>query len=165
MMRLASIASWKRRLARSGIEHKWTHGVSLAGATRARTALGLVDVVDSDRRLTRHQLHARAGVSSRTVSVTAHYEFVHSLDDTDGTFMLPARQDDVGGEWARSSGLSRHNASLVASVALPGEVRALVNATAASGSPHSIVSGRDPGGLAAFTDRAGAPRNAATGPA
>lgn len=149
----------------AGIEHKWTRGVSLAGATRARTAIGLVDVIDGDRRLARQQLHARAGVSSRTISVTAHYELVHSLDDTDGAFMLPARQEDVGGEWARSTGLPGHNASLVASLAFSGAVRAFVSATAASGSPYSIVSGRDAEGLAAFADRAGAPRNAATGPA
>jgi hypothetical protein len=97
--------------------------------------------------------------------VTGHYEFVGSVDDTDGPFSLPARQDDVAGEWGRSTGLSRHNASLVMSFALPGVVRGFVSAASSSGMPYSVVTGHDHEGLATFTERAGPSRNSMSGPA
>ena len=148
----------------AGLDHKWTRGMALAGATRARTPSGLLDVVDANRRLSRHQIHARAGWSRGAYSMTAHYEFVHSLDNADDPFSLPARPDDVAGEWGSSTGVVAHHASVVASLTLPGAIRAFVSGNASSGSPYSVVTGRDPQGLAAFVDRGGAPRNAALGP-
>jgi hypothetical protein len=150
--------------AAASVDHKWTRGIALAGATRSRTPDGLVDVIDSDRGLTRHQLHLRVAVTAAAATVTAHYEFAPSFDDTDEALSLPARQGDVAGEWARSTGIAGHHASLVASLTLPGTVRAFVSASASSGSPYSLVTGRDVERLAVFTDRGGAPRNSLIGP-
>jgi hypothetical protein len=148
----------------ASVDHKWTRGMSLAGAMRSRTPAGLVDVIDTDRRLARHQLHLRAGMSAGAVAVTAHYEFVRSADDADDPFALPARQGDIAGEWGPSTGVAAHHASLVATLSLPASIRAFVSATAASGSPYSSITGRDLDRWAVFTDRGGAPRNSLTGP-
>lgn len=144
--------------------HKWTRGIALAGTTRSRTGVGLVDTIQSDRGLARRQLHLRVAVTAAAATVTAHYEFARSFDDTDGPFSLPARQDDIGGEWGRSTGVAAHHASMVASFTLPGAVRVFASASASSGSPYSSLSGRDVERLAVFTDRRGAPRNGLTGP-
>ncbi len=155
-----------RRLGKldAGIEHKWTRGSELAGAIRTRTLAGLEDAIDSDRRLRRHQLHARAGFSARNTTVTGHYEHVRSHDDTDEPFSLPSQRGDIGGEWGRSTGIPRHFGSLTASATLPRDLRLYLTATAASGSPYSLITGRDADGLATFTDRGGAIRNGATTP-
>lgn len=146
------------------LDHKWTRGIALAGTTRSRTGVGLVDTIQSDRRLARRQLHLRVAVTAAAATVTAHYELARSFDDTDGPFSLPARQEDIGGEWGRSTGVAAHHASMVASFTLPGAVRVLASASASSGFPYSSLSGRDVERLAVFTDRRGAPRNGLTGP-
>ena len=154
----------RMRALDAGLEYKWTRGIALSGSTRMRTFTALADVIDSQRRLARQQLHARASFSLKPLSMTGHYEFVDSRDDTDGAFSFPARQNDVGDEWGRSTGLPGHHVSIVASFALPGAVRCFVSGTASSQSPYTIVTGRDAEGLAIFTDRGGAPRNSAAGP-
>lgn len=154
----------KIRRVDASLDHKWTRGIALAGTTRSRQPAGLIDLIDSDRRLDRHQLHARAAFRLGGASATAHYEWVHSRDDSQGPFALPARQQDLASERGQSTGVAVHNASLVASLTLRGAIRAFLSASASSGSPYSIVTGRDPEGLSAFTDRGGARRHSMPGP-
>jgi hypothetical protein len=159
-------ASLQRRVGAMGVgvEHAWTVGVALPGLTRGRSQVGLVDRLDSDRRLRRHQTHVRVDLMAQRASVTAHYELVDSQDDSDGPFALPAVQRDVDGEWARSTGIARHNVAIVASATLPGEVHISGGVRAASGLPYSVMTGRDTEGLSTFTDRAGRSRNDASLP-
>ena len=159
---LVARAGIQRRVgpAHAGIEHTWTHGTSLPGTVRHREAGDLLDVVASDRRLRRHQTHLRLSARSGATAAHAYYQHVWSFDDSESPLAIPARVGDIAGEWARSAGLPRHAAGLTASVRLPFHVRALLSAEARSGTPYNIISGRDPGRLAAFTDRAGLPRNA-----
>lgn len=149
----------------TGIEHTWTHGTSLTGAVRERGDGELVDVISSGRRLRRHQTHVRASMHRKVGSITAHYQHAWSFDDSDAPLALPARAGDVQGEWARSTGVPRHAAGLTASVRLPHQIRVSLMTEAQSGLPYTILSGRDVGGLAAFSDRGGLPRNAGTLPA
>jgi hypothetical protein len=163
---VVATVSIRRRAGRveAGVEHRWTRGVALSGLVRTRSSSGLTDLLDSDRRSSRQQVHTRVSADLGRASVTGHYEFVRSFDDTDGAFSLPARQADRFAEWSRSTGIPAHHFSLVASLTLPSAVRAELVGTAASGSPYTIITGRDPEGLATFTDRGGSSRNAAEGP-
>ena len=146
--------------ARAGIEHTWTRGSSLPGTVRERVPDGLLDVIASDRRLRRHQTHARASARRGAAAVNAHYQHVWSFDDGDAPLAVPAVAGDIAGEWARSAGVPRHAAGVTASLRLPFRLRALLSADARSGTPYMVTTGRDPDRLAAFTDRAGLPRNA-----
>jgi hypothetical protein len=158
---LVARASLQRRFGHAviGVEHTATAGFDLAGLTRVRGTGTLTDRLDSDRRLRRHQTHLRTDVEVAGLSVTSHYEFVESRDDTDGPLSLPALQHDVAGEWAPSSAIARHNLSIVAAFGLPGGVRVSATASAASGLPYSVLTGRDEEGLSTFTDRGGRRRN------
>lgn len=147
-----------------GVEETWTHGSALAGLSRLRDSRGLVDVLASDRRLRRGQTHVTAGLKLARLSLGAHYEMLRSSDDTEGAFSLPGTPQGRTGEWGPSSGIARHNFSLVSSATLPAAIRASVVATAASGLPYSPITGRDPAGLFTYIDRAGLPRNSQSGP-
>ena len=132
----------------------------MPGTVRRREAGRLLDVIASDRRLRRHQTHVRLSARRPAAAISAHYQHAWSFDDSDLPLAIPARAGDVAGEWARSAGVPRHAAGLTASLTLSVGVRALITAEARSGTPYNIISGRDPDRLAAFTDRAGLPRNA-----
>lgn len=155
----------RRGPLRLGVERAWTFGSALAGAVRLRDAGGLVDRVDSARRLRRVRTHAHTGLVWRGQSLAARYEHLASMDDTDGTFTFPARQDDIGAEWAPSAALPRHTVTLTAGFRLPSAVRVTVTGDARSGSRYNIMSGADEEGLGAFTGRSGRPRNSGVLPA
>jgi hypothetical protein len=146
-------------ILQTGIEHTWTRGESLPGAMRYRDA-GLVDRIDSDRRLRRHQTHARASLRRGVHSLVAHYTYARSVDNSDGPFGAPAAPGDVEGEWGPSSGVPRHSEGVTAMLRLPHAIRLSVALDGRSGLPYNIVTGRDAGGLATFTDRGGLARNA-----
>ena len=143
----------------TGVEHTWTRGESLSGAERTRDAVGLVDVISSDRSLRRQQTHVRSSLRRGTDSISAYYEHTWSFDDSDGPWMSPARQGDVGGEWAPSAGVARHAAGLTGATRLPAQIQVFLSMEARSGSAYTVFSGSDPEGLAVFTDRGGRPRN------
>ena len=150
---------------RFGAERAWTVGRGLTGTVRQRGGGGLVDTVDSDRRLRRTRTHARVSASAHGHSIVARYEHVLSRDDTDIMSSLPALQNDIAGEWAPSASMPRHTVTLTAGLALPAAVRMTITYDARSGARYNVISGTDDEGLAAFTGRAGLPRNAGVLPA
>ena len=86
------------------------------------------------------------------------------MDDSDGAFSFPARQNDLRAEWAPSTGVARLRLNVVGSLATPAGIFVTVLASWTSGTPYSVLSGLDAEGNGLFTDRAG-PRNSATTPA
>lgn len=131
---------------------------------RERDGADLVDVISSGRSLQRHQTHLRASLRRHANAIVAHYQHAWSFDDSQAALALPARQADVSGEWARSSGVPRHAVDVTATLRLPRQIRMSLLAEARVGTPYMILTGRDVDRLAAFTDRGGLPRNAGTLP-
>lgn len=151
-------------LLQTGVEHTWTRGASLPGGERDRDSTGLVDRVNSDRALRRHQTYARSSFGRGADSIAAYYRHVWSFDDSDGPFVPPARQGDVDGEWAPSIGVARHAAGVTAAARLPGQIRLWLTVEARRGTAYTVLTGDDPEGLAVFTDRGGRPRHGGTLP-
>ena len=147
-----------------GADHTWTKGVDLGGAIREQMEDALVDLVASDRRLTRHQTHVRAVAGWKRYSLTLHYEDASSFDNTDGPLSFPERSADLAGEWAPSTIVSRHAAGAVVSLNLPAATHVSIAFDARSGRPFNTLSGGDAEGLGTYTDRNGLPRNAGAGP-
>jgi hypothetical protein len=97
-------------------------------------------------------------------SLVAHYEWIHSDDNTDGPFSYPEFQDNLGAEWARSSGFSPNNFTLVGNFKLPRAISLTVVEAARGSLPFNVISGTDPIGNGLFNDRAGRNRNSGDGP-
>jgi hypothetical protein len=97
--------------------------------------------------------------------VAVTYSWIRALDDSDGAFSFPARQNDLEAERARSARAPAHNLDVAASATLPGGLQATAIATLRGAAPYNIVSGLDAEGNGLQTDRAGLPRNSGNGPA
>ena len=141
-----------------GVEYTWTEGTHLLGSQRLSSPMGWTDLLESNRGLHQQQLHFRVQYGIRGHSFTAHYEWLHARDDTDGPFSFPARQSDVNGEWARSA-VPAHNVSFVGNLQL-GRAGNLVLIEKWHGlTPVNITSGTDAEHNGLYLDRAGLPRN------
>jgi hypothetical protein len=147
-----------------GVEYTWTDGTHLLGSQRLSAPTGWTDVLASNRDLRKHQLHFRAQYKIRGQNLTAHYEWIHARDDTDGPFSFPARQDDIAGEWGPSSGIAPHNLTLVANLKFGKALSLTLVDGWHSPLPLNITSGLDPEDNGLYTDRAGRPRNSGRGP-
>ena len=172
---LTPIHSWMSRISvehtfkifSPGIEYTWTDGTHLLGSQRLSapvgSSAGWIDWLGSNRALQEHQIHLRALYTIRGQRLTAHYEWIHSRDNTDGPFSFPAVQNNIRGEWGPSSGLAAHNLTLVANSRLGPALSLTVVESWRSPLPLNITSGLDPEGDGLFTDRAGLPRNSGSG--
>lgn len=147
------------RTASVALEQTVTVGRNLAGLSRTLAVGQLVDTLDHDRGLARTQTHLRFDLPLGRWHATAHYEYAHSMDDSPGTFALPARQADLAAERGPSSGIARHGFTGLVSGTLKGQVRVLMTARVASGLPYSLLTGADPEGLLTFSGRVSDGRN------
>jgi hypothetical protein len=93
-----------------------------------------------------------------------NYEWMHSLDDTDGPFSYAEHYNDLQAEWARTAGVPAHNASLVGNLNLPHSFSLTIVGSVHSSSPYNIVTGRDVDNDGLFNDRGGLLRNSGNGP-
>jgi len=143
---------------RLSVEETLTLGRNLAGLTRQFDGQRLIDTLDHSRSMRRSQTRLRVDAPLHGWLVTAHYEYAHALDDTDGPFALPARQASLADEWGPSSGVARHALTSLVTGRLAG-IRALIAVRVASGLPYSLLTGSDPDGLLTFTGRPTARRN------
>lgn len=146
-----------------GVEYTWTDGTHLLGSQRLSSATGWTDWLESNRAQQKHQIHVRAQYKVKGQSFTAHYEWIHSRDDTDGPFSFPAVQNDIRGEWGPSSGIAAHNLSLVANSRFGKALSFTLVDNWHSPQPLNITSGLDPEDNGLYTDRAGLPRNSGRG--
>ena len=142
------------------VEETLTIGGHLRGLRRRRDADALVDVLDSDRSLRRLQTHGRIDVQLNGWATTVHYQHTRSIDDTAGTFSLPAVQRDMAAERGPSSGVPEHALTLLASRRLLFNTTALITGRLQSGTPYALLTGEDPDRLYTFTGRTSRERNA-----
>jgi len=146
-----------------GLEYSWVDGQHLLGSERFSDRNGWVDFLESNRARRRQQLHARLRFAWKRQNVTAHYEWIQSMDNTGGPLSFPEHQNDLRSEWAQTAGVSPHNFTLVDSLKLPSAISVTLVATAHGSAPYNVTSGMDNGdGL--FNDRGGRPRNSGNGP-
>ncbi len=148
-----------------GIEYTWTDSSHLLGSERLNTMAGWTDLLESNRALRKQLLHIRAQCRFAGQSLTAHYELIRSFDDTDGPFSFPAISGDLRDEWARSTGVSPHNFTLVGNFQMRGSVSVNVVGSWRSSAPYNITTGLDPAHNGLYTDRGGLARNSGAGPA
>ena len=132
---------------------------------RPDPALGNVTDVESTAKLRVDSINAgiNFNLPKRRTFLFANYAFNRQLSDADGAFGLPANSYDLAAEWGRVSGVPRHIASAVMNTGLTKAIRLAVSASARSGAPYNITTGRDDNGDTVFNDRpAGVARNSLT---
>jgi hypothetical protein len=107
-------------------------------------------------------LQGRAG---RFLKTYAQYVFSHTINDTSGTFSLPANNYALLAERGPADFDGRHRFNLMGVVALPRSVQTGLVLSVASGSPFSVTSGFDDNGDTVLNDRPpGVTRNTLRGP-
>ena len=160
-------ASVERRLGRfaTGMEYTWTRDRHLLGSQRLPNGNGWMDLLGSDRSGNRQRMHSQLRYTWKGRSLTAHYEWIRSRDDTSGPFSFPAQQYDVRAEWARSAGVAPHNLGLTANMKLPGGISLIATDTWRGSAPYNITTGLDPDNDGLYTDRGGLARNSGNSPA
>ena len=129
-------------------------------------ALGNVIDVESSGRAQGYAFNAgmNYAVPQRRTFLFANYTWVRQRNDADGPFSLPADNYDLAAEWGPAANVPTHSASGMLSTSLPKRIRLAVSATARSGLPYTITTGRDDNGDTVFTDRpSGVGRNTARG--
>lgn len=89
---------------------------------------------------------------------------MRSRDDTDGPFSYAEFYNNLQAEWARTTAVPAHNASLVANLGLPRSFSLTIVGSFHSSSPYNITTGRDVDNDGLFNDRGGLSRNSGNGP-
>jgi hypothetical protein len=136
----------------------------VADGSRPDRLLGNVTQVESTARMRGQSLNAGLNVNlpTRRTMLFANYAWIRQENDADGPFSLPANSYDLAGEWGPTAGVPRHIFSGVANTTLLKNIRLGLTATARTGSPYTVTSGRDDNGDTVFNDRpAGISRNSA----
>lgn len=155
--RIALVRPYRRAIATA--EQLLTLGRGLTSLSRRHVGGGFVDTLENDRTLTRAQTRLRLDARIGRWQAAAHYEFAHAEDDAPGTFAQPALQGHLDAERGPSSGIARHAVTLLAFGRVPGGIRVLLSARAASGTSYSLLTGQDTEGLFTFTGRISERRN------
>jgi hypothetical protein len=137
----------------------------LLGSHRVMSDAEWTDVLASDRKAARHQVHGAVQYTKNGHGLTFHYEWIHAHDDSEGPFSFPARAGDLKGEWAKSAGIAAHNAGLTGHFALPQSVSLSILGRWHGAAPFNVVTSADPYGNFLYNDRDGRIRNSAMGPA
>jgi hypothetical protein len=75
-----------------GVEYTWTVGTHLLGSQRLTAPVGWTDLLASNRAARKDDIHVQARYEIRGQGFTAHYEWIHARDNTDGPFSFPAQQ-------------------------------------------------------------------------
>jgi carboxypeptidase family protein len=137
-----------------------------ADGARPDPALGNVTQVESTARMRGDTLNLgfNLNVPGRRTLLFANYSWIRQANDADGPFSLPADSYDLSGEWGPAAGVPRHLFSGIVNTTLMKNIRLGVTATARTGSPYNVTTGRDDNGDTVFNDRpSGLPRNSARG--
>jgi hypothetical protein len=135
-----------------------------ADGARPDPALGNITQVESTARMRGDTVNAGINLTmpGRRTTLFANYSWIRQVNDSDGPFSLPADSYDLAGEWAPAAGVPRHVFSSLFNTTLMRNIRLGVTATARTGSPYNVTTGRDDNSDTTFNDRpAGLPRNSA----
>jgi hypothetical protein len=136
----------------------------LADGSRPDPSLGNVTQVESTARLRGQMVNAglNLNIPTRRTMLFANYSWVRQENDADGPFSLPANSYDLAGEWGPAAGVPHHIFSGIVNTTLLKNIRLGFTATARTGSPYGVTTGRDDNGDTVFNDRpAGVSRNSA----
>lgn len=136
----------------------------LPDGLRPNPSLGNVTQVESTARSRGDAINAGLNVNipNRRMVLFANYTWLRQRSDADGPFSLPANSYDLSGEWGPVAGVPRHIFSTMFNTSLRRNVRVGFTATAHSGVPYNITTGRDDNGDTVFNDRPlGITRNSA----
>jgi hypothetical protein len=136
----------------------------IADRSRPDPLLGNITQVDSTARMRGQSLNAgfNLNVPTRRTMVFANYSWLRQENDADGPFSLPADSYDLAGEWGPAAGVPHHIFSGIVNTTLLKNLRLGFTATARTGSPYGVTTGRDDNGDTVFNDRpAGVGRNSA----
>lgn len=147
----------------AGAEYTFTRGFSRLGSRRLRASDGWVDVLESNRGLRRHQLHARLGVRARGTSLVAHLERFSARDNSPGPFTFAPRQRDAAEHWAPSANTPLYHAVAVLTPPPVGGTAATVIFGARSRPRLDLLAGLDADGSFLFAERVGGARNGGWG--
>ncbi|HYT75737.1 MAG TPA: carboxypeptidase regulatory-like domain-containing protein [Vicinamibacterales bacterium] len=131
---------------------------------RPDPALGTVTQIEATSHLRGDTLNAglNFNLPNRRTFIFANYAWIRQRNDTDGPLGLPADSYNLAAEWGPAGGVPHQIASAIVNTTLPKHVRLAVSATARSGTPYNVTTGRDDNGDTVFTDRpAGIGRNSA----
>jgi hypothetical protein len=130
-------------------------------------SIGVLRQVESSGHLESHSLRVSLrGSIGHFFTGTANYTWSHTNDNTSGISTFPADNHDLSGEWSRSDFDQRHRLSSFGTFTLPRDLFSLgFIFTASSGSPYSLITGRDDNHDTFATDRPfGVRRNTLVGP-
>jgi hypothetical protein len=136
----------------------------LAEGSRPNQSLGNVTQVESTAHMRGQSLNAglNLNIPSRRTMLFANYSWLRQENDADGPFSLPADSYDPAGDWGPAAGVPHHIFSGMANTTLLKNIRLGFTATARTGAPYSVTTGRDDNGDTVFNDRpAGVSRNSA----
>ncbi len=147
-----------------GVEYTWSRDRHLLGVRRLTAEGGWSDLIESNRDAEVHRVSARLRYVWKTQMLSASYDYFHSRDDGSGLMAFPAQQGNLQAEWARSSGISPRNLTLVGLFHLPAAVSLTATDSWRSSAPYNITTGLDPANDGLYTDRGGRPRNSGNGP-
>jgi hypothetical protein len=132
---------------------------------RPDPTLGSVTEVESTARARGTSINTgvNLNIPSRRTFMLANYSWIRQENDADGPFSLPADTYDLSGEWAPAAGVPHHVFSALANTTILRNVRLGMSATARTGSPYNVTTGRDDNGDTVFNDRpSGVRRNSAS---
>jgi hypothetical protein len=146
-----------------GLEYSLVNGQHLLGSERISEQISFLDILESNRTRRRQQLHVRLRFPWKAQTITAHYQWIRSRDNTSGPFSFPEYHGNLAAEWARSAGIAPQNFSLVDNFKLPGKLSLNLIASSRGSAPYNITTGLDNGDRL-YNDRGGRPRNSGNGP-
>lgn len=161
VLRQGAELSWGAVVA--GAEHAFTRGFNRLGSRREPASDGWVDVLESNRGLRRHQLHARLGIRARGTSVVAHVERFSARDNSAGPFTFAPSQGDAAEHWAPSANTPLYHAAAVLTPPPIGGTAAVVIYAARSRPRLDLLAGLDADGSFLFAQRVGGERNTGWG--
>jgi hypothetical protein len=164
VMQRVAVARAVGRLKPS-VEYTFTHETDRLGSDRVAAGGDWIDVIDDNRRASRHRLKTSLQYAWKGQSFSGHYEWLRAFDDGDGAFSYPEFQGQFAPEWARSAGLAPHSVTVASTLRLPGGIYAAVTDTWQSAAPYNVTAGIDADRNGLFVERGGRPRNSGSIPA
>jgi hypothetical protein len=136
-----------------------------ADGSRPDPALGNVTTVESTARARGSAVNAglNLNIPNRRTILFANYSWLRQENDADGPFSLPADSYNLAGEWGPAAGVPHHIFSSIINTTIRKNLRVGLTATARTGTPYNITTGRDENGDTVFNDRPdGVSRNTGT---
>jgi Carboxypeptidase regulatory-like domain len=133
--------------------------------SRPDPTLGNVTEVESTARSRGSSLNTglNLNIPSRRTFMFVNYSWLRHENDADGPFSLPADSYNLAGEWGPAAAVPHHIVSGIINTTVRKNLRVGLTATARTGTPYNITTGRDDNGDTVFNDRPhGVTRNTAT---